>query len=87
VNDTFKALEKIEYNTMDSIEIYNSITQDIDNRIQSIKEEREILREFIAKAKEAEKKLIKDIKDTKNLANQTISYTIDLVGGAIDITQ
>ncbi|PEE02623.1 S-layer protein, partial [Bacillus pseudomycoides] len=84
VNDTFKALEKIEYNTMDSIEIYNSITQDIDNRIQSIKEEREILREFIAKAKEAEKKLIKDAKD---LANQTISYTIDLVGGAIDITQ
>ncbi|WP_257139102.1 ribonuclease domain-containing protein, partial [Bacillus pseudomycoides] len=87
VNDTFKVLEKIEYDTMDSIEIYNSITQDIDNRIQSIKEEREILREFIAKAKEAEKKLIKDIKDTKNLANQTISYTIDLVGGAIDITQ
>ncbi|MGG3529073.1 ribonuclease domain-containing protein [Bacillus pseudomycoides] len=84
VNDTFKVLEKIEYDTMDSIEIYNSITQDIDNRIQSIKEEREILREFIVKAKEAEKKLIKDAKD---LANQTISYTIDLVGGAIDITQ
>ncbi|WJE55595.1 S-layer protein (plasmid) [Bacillus cereus] len=84
VNDTFKVLEDFEHNTADSIEIYNSITRDIDNRIQSIKEERKILREFIVKAKEAEKKLIKD---AKNLANQTISYTIDLVGGAIDITQ